>query len=286
MKVGIIGLGLIGGSIAIDLRKREFTDYIIGVDTNKKHAKAALNERIVDIVTDIDYAIKNTDIIVVATPVNAASKIISYILDNSNRIIVTDVCSTKEKLVESVKNHKNRKNYVAAHPMAGKEFSGPKAAISGLFDGKVTIFCDSHENNSLSLEKIKLLFRCLNMKIIYMDSSSHDRHAAYISHISHISSFALALTVLEKEKNEKHIFDLASGGLYSTVRLAKSNASMWVPIFEHNRANIIEAIDTYINNIIEFKECIESCNLKGLCNKIKESNNIKRVLPLKGYSTY
>lgn len=278
MKIGIIGLGLIGGSISIDLKKRGFADHIIGVDSNNIHANTARHIGLVDEIADIDYTIENAEIIIVATPVNAALKIIPYILDNSDTVVVTDVCSTKERLVETIKYHKNRKNYVAAHPMAGTEFSGPWAAISGLFDGKVSIICDSQENSIPALKNISNLFECLNMRIIYMDSSSHDRHAAYVSHISHISSFALALTVLDKEKNEKHIFDLASGGFDSTVRLAKSSADMWVPIFEQNKDNILAVLDTYINNLEEFKSCIENYKTNDLFDMIHQSNRIKRVL--------
>ncbi len=278
MKIGVIGLGLIGGSISIDLKKRQFADYIVGVDSNKIHANTALNIGMVDEIAGIDYAIANTDLIIVASPVNAAIKLIQYILDRSDNIVVTDVCSTKERLVETIKYHKNRKNYVAAHPMAGTEFSGPWAAISGLFDGKVCIICDSHENEHNALVMTKYLFECLNMRTIYMDSCSHDRHAAYVSHISHISSFALALTVLEKEKNERHIFDLASGGFDSTVRLAKSSADMWVPIFEQNKDNIIAVMTTYIDKLKEFKHCIENNKSENLYDMIKKSNNIKRVL--------
>lgn len=278
INIGIVGLGLIGCSMAIDIKKREFANNIIGIDKNILHASTALNMGIVDKITDIDYAIKNTDIIIVATPVSAAMTIIPYILDNSENILVTDVCSTKEKLVKAIKYHPNRRNYVAAHPMAGTEYSGPWAALSGLFDGKVSIICDSSENSPRAIGIINSLYECLNMRIIFMDSSSHDRHTAFVSHISHISSFALALTVLDKEKNERHIFDLASGGFDSTVRLAKSSADMWVPIFEHNKDNIIAVMDTYIEKLNEFKDCINNYKSDDLSEMIKKSNNIKRVL--------
>lgn len=274
----IVGLGLIGGSMAIDLKKRGFATRIIGVDNNSLHANTAKNMGIVDDICSIDKAILESDIVIVATPVDAAIKLIPYILNKSDEIIVTDVCSTKEKLVESVKYLKNRKNYVASHPMAGTEYSGPWAAISGLFDSKVSILCDITDSSPYAVNRIKDLYEILNMRTICMDSASHDRHAAYVSHISHISSFALALTVLEKENNEKHIFNLASGGFDSTVRLAKSSPDMWVPIFEQNRENIIEVLDTYIDKLKTFREGINSYESEILHAIISDSNRIKRVL--------
>lgn len=264
--------------MAIDLKKRGFAKNIIGVDSSNLHANTALNMGIVDEINTLDAALEKADLVIVATPVDAAIKLIPYILDRSEDVIVIDVCSTKERLVESIKYHKNRSRYVATHPMAGTEYSGPWAAVSGLFDGKVTILCDSTESSGMATQLVLDLYKCLNMRIIFMDSVSHDRHTAYVSHISHISSFALALTVLDKEKNEKHIFDLASGGFDSTVRLAKSSADMWVPIFEQNKDNILEVLDTYINKLQMFRKQIHNNESDNLFSAISESNSIKRVL--------
>ena len=252
MQVGIIGIGLIGGSMAIDLKKRGFADRIVGVENNHLHAAAAVEIGLVDEVVSLDECVAQSDIIVVATPVNVAIRLIPEILDKVDTQIVTDVCSTKEKINEIVHYHPKRKNFVASHPMAGTEYSGPWAALPGLFDGRAGIICNAEDSDLRAVEMIKKMYDCLNMRIIFMRAAHHDVHTAYVSHISHITSFALALTVLEKEKNEKNIFDLASGGFSSTVRLAKSNADMWAPIFSQNKENVLTVLDTYIEKLQEF----------------------------------
>ncbi len=278
MVITVIGLGLMGGSAAIDLKKRGFAKKIIGVDNDKINANAALNIGLADEICELEEGVKKGDMVIVAVPVDAAVEILPKVLDMVDRQFVTDMCSTKGRINEVVKYHKNRKLYVAAHPMAGTEYSGPWAAISGLFDGKAVIFCDTEESGIRALTVTKRMYETLNMRVIYMNSTNHDVHAAYISHISHISSFALALTVLEKEKNEKHIFDLASGGFDSTVRLAKSSPDMWAPIFEQNRQNVVTVLDTYIQILNRFKDLIEDNEDQKIRDLIKESNKIKRVL--------
>lgn len=278
MNLTIIGLGLIGGSMAIDLRKREFVDHIIGVDNNKINANAALSIGLVDELCELETAVKKADLIIIATPVDGAKKTLPKVLDMIENQIVTDTCSTKAGIHELVKYHPKRKQYVAGHPMAGTEHSGPWAAISGLFDGKATILCDTEESDIRAVAQVRRIYDTLNMRVVFMNSSSHDVHAAYVSHISHISSFALALTVLEKERNEKHIFDLASGGFDSSVRLAKSSADMWTPIFEQNKENVLTVLDTYIDKLNRFRKHIESDEPDKISELIKESNKIKRVL--------
>lgn len=278
MIITIIGLGLMGGSAAIDLRKRGIASHIIGVDTDQINANAAQHIGFVDELLDMESAVKKAAMVILAIPVDAALKVLPKILDWVDKQVVTDMCSTKGKLLEWVKYHPKRRNYVAAHPMAGTEFSGPWAAISGLFDGKAVILCDTEDSDIRAVATTKRIFESLNMRVIYMNGANHDVHAAYISHISHISSFALALTVLEKEKNEKHIFDLASGGFDSTVRLAKSSAEMWTPIFWQNKENVLTVLDTYISKLKEFKKTIESDDAEKLTKLIKESNQIRRVL--------
>lgn len=278
MTITIIGLGLMGGSAAIDLKKRAFATRIIGVDKNKLHAETALHIGVVDELAPLNEAIGKSDLIIVAVPVDSAVKLIPEILNQIDQQPVTDMCSTKGRICELVKYHPKRKNYVAAHPMAGTEFSGPWAAKSGLFDGKAVMFCDTQESDIRKVATIRRMFETLNMRVTFMDSDSHDRHAAYVSHISHISSFALALTVLDQEKNERHIFDLASGGFDSTVRLAKSSAEMWSPIFEQNAANVVEVLNTYIEKLNQFRDAIsqgERSKIDGLINK---SNHIKKIL--------
>lgn len=278
MQIGIIGIGLIGGSMAIDLKKRGFADRVVGVENNRLHAAAAREMGLVDEIVPLDDCVAQSDIIVVATPVNAALRLIPEILDKVDAQIVTDVCSTKEKINESVHYHPKRKNFVASHPMAGTEYSGPWAALPGLFDGRAGIICNAEDSDIRAVEMIKKMYDCLNMRIIFMRAAHHDVHTAYVSHISHITSFALALTVLEKEKNEKNIFDLASGGFSSTVRLAKSNADMWAPIFSQNKENVLTVLDTYIEKLQEFKKHIAEYDENGVKELIHNANKIKRII--------
>jgi len=232
----------------------------------------------VDEIETLQIAVEKSDLIILAIPVDAAVKLLPVILDKVDKQIITDMCSTKEQLCNAVKEHKKRNNYVAAHPMAGTEFSGPWAAKPGLFDGKAVIFCDTGQSGIRAISMVRLLFDTLNMRPVQMDSAQHDKHAAYVSHISHISSFALALTVLEQERNEKNIFDLASGGFDSTVRLAKSSAEMWSPIFEQNAENVITVIETYIRYLEDFKSAIQDHDSDKITGLIHSSNKIKRVL--------
>lgn len=278
MQVGIIGMGLIGGSMAIDLKKRGFADRVVGVESDALHAAAAKDIGLVDEIVSYDQCVATSDIIVVAVPVSAAIKMIPDILDQVDKQVVTDVCSTKEKINDMVRYHPNRKNFVAAHPMAGTEYSGPWAALPGLFDGRAGIICNAEDSDMRALELIKKMYDCLNMRMIFMRAAHHDVHTAYVSHISHITSFALALTVLEKEKNEKNIFDLASGGFSSTVRLAKSNADMWAPIFSQNRENVLTVLDTYIEKLQEFKTHISEFDEEGVKDLIHKANKIKRII--------
>jgi len=278
MRISIIGLGLIGGSMAIDLRKRGFASHIIGVDNNKLHAETALNIGLIDQVCELDEAITNSDIIVLAVPAKITLQLAPKVLDIVDHQIVTDVCSVKATISERIKYHRKRSNFVASHPMAGTENSGPWAAQSGLYDGKAVIFCDAEDSDSQALETVKKMYDVLNMRPLYMNSYNHDVHVAYVSHISHISSFALALTVLDKEKNEKNIFDLASGGFDSTVRLAKSSADMWTSIFESNAENVVSVIDTYVKHLKDFKKAIQSSNSTDISNLITQANKIKKIL--------
>lgn len=278
MQVGVMGVGLIGGSMAIDLKKRKFADRIVGVESNDLHAAAALQMGIVDEIVSFEDCIEKSDIIVVATPVNVAVKLIPAILDRVTCQVVTDVCSVKSKVSELVRYHPKRRNFVAAHPMAGTEYSGPWAALSGLFDGRAGIICNAEDSDARAVECVKSMYDCLNMRLICMSADHHDVHTAYVSHLSHVISFALALTVLEKEKDEKHIFDLASGGFSSTVRLAKSSAEMWAPIFSQNRDNILAVLDVYMEKLQEFKRNMEAHNDLETVALIDRANKIKRII--------
>lgn len=280
MRVAIIGLGLIGGSMAIDLKRRGFADEIIGVENDSTNREAASRMNLADRMVSYEEALEQGDIIVLAVPVGVAVKMLPSALDavaGSDRIVI-DVCSVKEQMAKVAKYHPARSRYVATHPMAGTEYSGPWAAEPDLFDGRACIIADSEESDPKALKLVEKLYDTLNMRTIYMNSSSHDVHTAYVSHISHITSFALALTVLEKEKNEKHIFDLASGGFSSTVRLAKSNADMWVPILNQNHDNILEVIDTYIEKMCSFREAINDYDEERIRELIADANKIKRIL--------
>ena len=278
MTVTIIGLGLIGGSMALDLKAKRFSDRIIGVDRDPGHCQIALERGLVDETMKLLPAIREANIIVLAIPVDGIKSVLPFVLDNITHQAVTDVGSAKREIVEAVENHPKRANYVASHPMAGTEFSGPTAAFAGLFSKKVGIICDMAKSNQKALEMITNLYMALNMRMIFMNSEEHDLHAAYVSHISHLTSFALALTVLEKEHNEKNILNLASGGFDSTVRLAASSPEMWVPVFSQNRHNVIEVMETYIEKMTMFKECIRNEEDLKVEQLILEANKIQKTL--------
>jgi len=280
MKVAVIGIGLIGGSMMIDLRKRKFAGWITGVDTNVQHQNIALLCGLVDEIDNLENAIDKSDLIVLATPVNTNCLMLPAIL---NRIagtskVVTDMGSTKGSISEVSKDHPARGRFVAAHPMAGTEFSGPLAAIGRLFDYKTAIICDPEMSDPDALETVKSMLQTLNMMIVYMNSAVHDVHVAYVSHISHITSFSLALSVLEKEQEEENILTLAGGGFESTVRLAKSNGDTWAPIFVENSEYILEAIDTYIEKMEIFRKMIAGKDEVGLKSIMEEANKIRKIL--------
>ncbi len=283
MKVGVIGLGLIGGSMALELKRKGFAEEVIGVENEPVNATAAVKIGLVDRVVELEECVRDADVVILAVPVGAAVRMLPMILDMFVRIgdsskIVIDVCSTKEHLARSVKYHQARRQYVATHPMAGTEYSGPWAAMPGLFDGHACIICDSEESSSKAVRMVEVMYETLNMRTIYMNSSNHDVHTAYVSHISHVTSFALALTVLDKEKDEKHIFDLASGGFSSTVRLAKSSPDMWTPILSQNRENVLHVMDTYIEKMQAFRKAIAEGDEEAVRMLIEDANKIKRII--------
>nr|MBA3706669.1 prephenate dehydrogenase [Bacteroidota bacterium] len=244
MVVTIIGVGLIGGSIALDLKSRGFATRIIGVDKDKQNGLDAIMFGVVDEMMDLDKAISVSDIIIISIPVKATTELLPYILDRVKpNTVITDAGSTKKDICEIVKKHKNRKQYVAFHPIAGTENFGAKAALKGLFDTKMGIICEKALSSPKAVKLIEKLFETLNMKLLYMDADSHDMHVAYVSHMPHVISYVLAETVLEVEKSTSTIFNLAGSGFASTARLGKSPASMWVPIFEQNSKHISKALD-------------------------------------------
>lgn len=279
MKVSIIGLGLIGGSIAIDLRAEGFATEITGVDNNEEHVKQAKSRGLCDEILPLKSALKNADLVILAIPVDAVLKTLPLVLDQIGpNTTVTDMGSTKAAITSAIAKHKKRKQYVASHPMAGTEYSGPTAALRGLFLNRTTVICDAADSGARDLRRIDAMYDALGMRKVYMSSAEHDLHAAYISHLSHISSFVLANTVLDKERDVAAIFNLAGGGFESTVRLAKSSPEMWNPIFTQNREHVLKALDDYMVHLENFRSTLKKNKPEQTYKLMSGANSIKRVL--------
>ncbi|MBL7885497.1 MAG: prephenate dehydrogenase [Flavobacterium sp.] len=278
MNIFIIGTGLIGGSMALDIQSLYDNAVLFGIDSNQNHLDQALQLGIIHQKASINDLI-NADFVILAVPVDIALVILPEILDAiGEETLVFDVGSTKLPICEVVENHPNRRNFMACHPIAGTEFSGPKAAVKGLFEGKTNIICEVEKTTFKLQEKGMDLFRKLGMRIRYMNPKSHDKHIAYVSHLSHISSFMLGKTVIEKEKDEQDIFDMAGSGFESTVRLAKSSPEMWTPIFKQNKKQVVKSLEEYILNLTHFKELIENDNYEEVYNEMQNTNRIKEIL--------
>jgi prephenate dehydrogenase len=278
MRLAVVGIGLMGGSIALSLKKKGFVSHVIGVDQNMEHQQQALQLGIVDEIMSLEDAVTSSDIIALATPVNVAELLLPTILNLVNKQVVFDLGSTKESIVNVANAHSNKGRFVPTHPMWGTEFSGPTAAQTDAFVDKATVICNKTQVDADALQIIEQMYAQLGMHILYMDAIKHDIHVAYVSHISHITSFALANTVLEKEKESDAIFELASGGFESTVRLAKSNAEMWVPIFMQNKENVLDVLNEHISQLRKFKASLEKENPDYLLELIQNANKIKRIL--------
>lgn len=278
MVVTIIGVGLIGGSLAIALKEKGLVEKVIGVESNPVHAAKALELGLVDEMKNIEEGTQEADLVVLAIPVDAVEQLLPRVLDKVDRQVVMDVGSIKGGIMEAIKDHPRKRRFVPTHPMWGTEYSGPEAAVTGAFAGKATVICDRDGSDADALKLVENLCRDLGMKLVYMDAYDHDVHVAYVSHISHITSFALANTVLEKEKEEDAIFSLASGGFESTVRLAKSNPSMWIPIFMQNRENVLDVLNEHISQLRKFKACLEKENYTYLKELIEQANNIRKII--------
>ena len=273
----IIGLGLIGGSFALELKKRlQYT--VVGIDKNPQHLQEALALGIIS--EAIDYPqISDADLVLVAVPVNRIAQVVNEVLDHvGENTLVMDVGSVKESICKEVARHPHRSQFVAAHPMAGTEYSGPQAALYDLFDGKVMALCEVEKSNWKLLDRALDISKALNMRVKMMSPTDHDLHTAYVSHLSHVSSFMLGKTVLEIEKDEAQIFDLASTGFASTVRLAKSHPQMWTPIFLENKTNVLKALTEYIKNLENFKHLLETDQADAITQNIKEANYIRKIL--------
>jgi len=278
MNITVLGLGLIGGSMALAI-KQKFDCFIKGVDANESHCNQALEINLVDEIVSLDDGIISADFIFMATPVSATMKLLPYILDQiDDSTIVIDLGSTKDDLCAMVRNHQKRANFVAAHPIAGTENSGPKAALANLYENKMMIICEQKLSSTDAIEKSTEIFEALNMRLMYLEPEEHDRQLAYVSHLSHISSFTLGLTVLAMEKDDSAIFNLAGSGFASTVRLAKSSPETWSPIFVQNSKHIINALNCYINELERFRNLIEQKREQNIKSLIIEANHVSEIL--------
>ena len=279
MKVFIAGLGLIGGSLALALKDRALADEVLGLEANEERAEEALRLGLADRIVSFEEGVREADLTVLATPVDTIPTLAIKALNRiSDQQTVIDLGSTKEELCELISQHARRGRFVAVHPMWGTEYSGPKAAVHGAFAGRTVVICEKERSDEDALKLVEELFRALEMPAIYMAPEEHDLHAAYVSHISHITSFALANTVLEKEREDQHIFDLAGGGFESTVRLAKSSAATWVPILMQNKYNVLDVLREHIHQLQLMRRMIERDDVEGLDELITRANSIQRII--------
>lgn len=278
MNIHVIGIGLIGGSMVLDIKTLHPEAKIYGIDTNESHLQEAIALGVVDAGATFEDLV-DADFVIVSVPVDVALTVLPKVLDViGDTTIVFEVGSTKTPICEAVANHPKRRNFIATHPIAGTEFSGPSAAIKGLFKGKTNIICEVEKTTFKLQEKALQLFTAMGMRIRYMDPKSHDKHIAYVSHLSHISAFMLGKTVINKEKDEQDIFDMAGSGFESTVRLAKSSPAMWTPIFKQNRKHVVKTLDEYISNLSKFKELLEKEDYEAIYNEMQSVNKIKEIL--------
>ena len=278
MKIYVIGIGLIGGSMALELKQLFDDCTIIGVDQSETHLEEALSLGIIDEKGGLD-TLAEADRVILSIPVKECLRLLPSLLDQlNNDALLFDVGSTKEQLCKVIENHPKRDQYLAAHPIAGTEFSGPKAAHLGLFKGKPQILCEAKKTRADLLTWSKTTFRQMGMYLRFMGPKEHDRHMACVSHLSHVSSFMLGKTVLEQEANEQNIFDLAGSGFESTVRLAKSSPDMWAPIFEQNKENVLEILSAYIKNLEAFKSKLAADAIDDLHQQMKHTNQLTTIL--------
>lgn len=276
--VFLIGTGLIGGSMVLDLREHLIGATFYGIDKNADHAQRAVANAIIDKIATLDQ-LNKADLVLISIPVDATLNLLPQVMDLvPENALILDVGSTKEAICDSIEHHKNRRQFLAAHPIAGTEFSGPDAAVRHLFNKKTMIVCDV-EKTAFKLQEIaKELFDVLGMRVRYMTPAAHDRHIAYVSHLSHISSFMLGKTVIQEEENERDIFDLAGSGFESTVRLAKSSPAMWAPIFAQNKKHVLDALDGYIENLARFRESVKNDDHNAIYDDMEQTNRIKTIL--------
>lgn len=278
MKAAVVGIGLIGGSFALTLKDERICDEIIGVDNSERNRDKALELGLVDRVLPLDEAVAEADLVVLATPVDSIPLLAVKVLNRVERQVVIDMGSTKQELCEVIAQHPRRGRFVATHPMWGTEYSGPEAAEHGAFRGRTVVICDRESSDPDAVALVEDLYTRIGMPIRSMSAEEQDTHTAYVSHISHITSFALALTVLAKEREEEHIFDLAGGGFESTVRLAKSSPETWVPIFLQNKYNVLDVLREHIHQLQIFRKMIEKDDAEGLRTAMRRANRIRKIL--------
>ena len=272
-------MGLMGGSLGLSLRQKGIAREIVGVEARPEHAQKALERGLADRILPLEQAIAQTDLLVLATPVNTLPELALFALDRiGSGQVLMDLGSTKAPLARAVAGHPARGRLVATHPMAGTEYSGPEAAVEGLFEGKMAVLCNPDDSDADALARVRGLYEALGMRLTMLDAVSHDLHAAYVSHISHISSFALAITVLEKERDENRILELAGGGFSSTVRLAKSNPATWIPIFEQNRDHVLDVLDEFINTVSRFRTLLIKKDFETFYRLIERANDIQKTI--------
>lgn len=278
MNIHVIGIGLIGGSMVLDIKELYPEATIYGIDNNEAHLQEAIALGVIDKASTFDDLV-TADFVIVSVPVDVALTVLPKVLDViGENTIVFEVGSTKKPICVAVANHPRRRNFIATHPIAGTEFSGPSAAIKGLFKGKTNIICEVEKTTFKLQEKALQLFTAIGMRIRYMEPKSHDKHIAYVSHLSHISSFMLGKTVINKEKDEQDIFDMAGSGFESTVRLAKSSPAMWTPIFKQNKKQVIETLEEYISNLTQFKDLLAADDYNAIYEEMESVNKIKEIL--------
>ena len=278
IRAAVVGVGLIGGSFALSLKDKGIAREVIGVDQSEVNRNKALSLGLVDRFETLEEAVAQSDLVVLATPVSSIPLLAVKALNRTDRQVIIDMGSTKQELCEVIAQHPRRGRFVATHPMWGTEYSGPEAAEHGAFAGRTVVICERERSDADALDLVEHIYTVLGMPIKYMSAEEQDLHTAYVSHISHITSFALALTVLEKEREEEHIFDLAGGGFESTVRLAKSSPDMWLPIFMQNKYNILDVLREHIHQLQIFRKMLERDDVAGLRATMAKANTIKRIL--------
>jgi prephenate dehydrogenase len=279
MNIVFIGIGLMGGSMALAMRELDFATNYIGVSRNPETIKKAIKLNLINQAGKLEHVVPTADFVVLATPIDAIKNLLPKVLDliHENTVVI-DLGSTKESIKSLVETHPKRKNFIATHPICGTEYSGPESALPNLYKNKVCIICDKEESDPIHLKKVEELYTKMQMKLIYMSSQEHDEHLAFVSHLSHLISFALSHTVLEEEKNGKAILDLAGSGFASTVRLAKSSPDMWVPILLDNKKSVIHALENYISNLTEIKSLIKENKTQEIFNYLLRANEIGKIL--------